>query len=209
MLPLISHLSSEGPWLAGCHTLTWDSTPENSQFPAQNLSKQVLIRFIHTHFEHSHFHCGQQQGKSALIASPQGQNPKPCEAAETWDSLWDFGICFRTAAAASLTPNIPNPLHFTLSSLFLALKKSCSDSILFCQQTNGHGLNYKSTHGDGSVAPARKINRNVFFSMQVLEDDEERAHSSLWGTNSSACSTDTLISPLGTAPAALAVSGKL
>lgn len=43
---------------------------------------------------------------------------------------------------------------------------------------------------------ARKINRNVFFSMQVLEDDQESAFSSLWDTNSSAPSTDTLISPL-------------
>lgn len=134
---------------------------------------------------------------------------KHCEAAATRDSLQDFGICFHTAAAAaSFIPNIPKPLHFPLNSLFLALKKTCYDFILFCQQTNGHGLNYESIRGDGNVAAARKINRNVFFSTQVLEADQESAYSSLWDTNSSAPSTDTLISPLDIAPAALAVLGK-
>lgn len=68
-------------------------------------------------------------------------------------------------------------------------------------------MNYESIRGDGNVAAARKINRNV-FSTQVLEADQESAYSSLWDTNSSAPSTDTLISPLDIAPAALAVLGK-
>lgn len=69
-------------------------------------------------------------------------------------------------------------------------------------------MNYESIRGDGNVAAERKINRNVFFSTQVLEADQESAYSSLWDTNSSAPSTDTLISPLDIAPAALAVLGK-